>query len=314
MDVIVSRKTPETPDIVTVELVSAQGCALPPFTAGAHVDVTLPGGMIRQYSLCNASDETHRYVLGVLRDPKSRGGSKALHDTVSEGDRLTISAPKNLFPLIENGRRSVLLAGGIGITPLLSMAERLSDLRLDFELHYFTRSAERTAFRQRLGASAFRDRVRYHFDDEGPAPDMPALIGAAEAGRHLYVCGPSGFMTAVLSAAKSLGWAEEQLHSEAFSADLSPRESDDAFEVVLARRGRTLTVAKGETVIAAMEAAGVDHPISCEQGVCGTCIVGLLEGIPDHRDMFLTPTEQAANKHFLPCCSRAKSARIVLDI
>jgi Flavodoxin reductases (ferredoxin-NADPH reductases) family 1 len=313
----VARKSEEATDICSLELVSKEGSPLPGFSAGSHVDVHLPGGVVRQYSLCNDPAETHRYLIAVLRDPASRGGSVAVHDAVKEGDELLISAPKNHFALAHEAKRSLLLAGGIGVTPILCMAERLAVMGADFEMHYATRSRERTAFVARIQGAAFADKVRFHFDDGPPEQrlDLPALLGTPQPGTHLYVCGPKGFMDAVLGTARGAGWGEAQLHWEFFAGgDAAPHADDGSFEVQLASSGRVITIAPDKTVTQALAEAGVEILVSCEQGVCGTCLTRVLEGTPDHRDVYLTPEEQAANDQFTPCCSRAKSGRLVLDL
>jgi vanillate O-demethylase ferredoxin subunit len=316
LQVRVARKAVEALDICTFELVAPDGRALPAFSAGSHIDVQLPNGLTRQYSLCNQPDESHRYLIGVLRDAASRGGSAAMHDLVREGDVLTISAPKNHFPLAHEAQRHLLLAGGIGVTPILCMAERLAATGAAFEMHYCTRSRERTAFHDRIRASAFAERVQFHFDDGDAAQklDIAALLATPQPGTHLYVCGPKGFMDAVLATARARGWPEAQLHYEFFAADVAPVEGDASFEVQIASSGRVIVVPKDRTVVQALAAAGVEVATSCEQGVCGTCLTRVLEGTPDHRDLYLTPEEQAANDQFTPCCSRAKSARLVLDL
>ncbi|MDO8447220.1 MAG: PDR/VanB family oxidoreductase [Rhodoferax sp.] len=316
LSVRVARKATEALDISTFELVEVNGGPLPAFAAGSHVDVQLPGGLTRQYSLCNDPKETHRYLIGVLRDPASRGGSQAMHEQVQEGQVLQISAPKNHFPLAHDARRSLLLAGGIGVTPILCMAERLAITGADFEMHYSTRSRERTAFYQRIVSSAYAPQVQFHFDD-GPTAqklDLAGLLAAPQSGVHLYVCGPKGYMDAVLSTARAQGWPESQLHYEFFAAEVVKSESDASFEIKLASSGRIVTVPKDMTVTKALAAAGVEIMMSCEQGVCGTCLTRVLEGVPDHKDSYLTPEEQAANDQFLPCCSRAKTAMLVLDL
>lgn len=316
LSVRVARKAQEATDICTFELVSVDGAALPPFSAGSHVDVHLPGGLTRQYSLCNDPTETHRYLIGVLRDPVSRGGSQALHAQVQEGQVLQISTPKNHFGLAHDARRSLLLAGGIGVTPILCMAERLAMTGADFAMHYCTRSRDRAAFLQRITTSRYAPRVQFHFDD-GAADqklDLFALLADPQAGVHLYVCGPKGFMDAVLATARAQGWPESQLHYEFFGAEVARSDSDAGFEVQLASSGRVITVAKDKTVTQALSAAGVEVQTACEQGVCGTCLTRVLSGVPDHKDMYLTPEEQAANDQFTPCCSRAKTARLVLDL
>lgn len=316
LKVRVARKSLEAVDICTFELVDVNGGPLPAFSAGSHVDVHLPNGLTRQYSLCNDPAESHRYLIGVLRDPGTRGGSKAMHERVHEGDVLAISAPKNHFPLAHEAKRHLLLAGGIGVTPILCMAERLAIAGAEFEMHYCTRSRERTAFRDRIAASEFAPRVRFHFDDGAPAQklDIAALLATPQPGVHLYVCGPKGFMDAVLGTARARGWPEAQLHYEFFTAEVVKSDSDESFEVKLASSGRIVVVPKDKTVVQALAESGVEVQTSCEQGVCGTCLTRVLEGVPDHKDMYLTPEEQAANDQFTPCCSRSKSARLVLDL
>jgi len=332
MDLItvrLARKRAEAADITSFELVAADGGALPAFSAGAHIDVHLPataGGLVRPYSLCNSPAETHRYQLGVLREPTSRGGSVAMHDALAEGQTLQVSAPRNHFPLVAGAPaagaaggappRSLLLAGGIGITPLLAMAEQLHADGAAFMLHYAVRSAPRAAFLPRLLAAPWVQRVRLHLDDGEPAQrlDLPALLAAPAPGMQLYVCGPSGFIDAVLATARAAGWPEAQLHCERFNAVVVQHDSDAAFEVQLGEGGRVVVVSPGQTVVQALAASGVALPTSCEQGVCGTCLTRVLAGTPDHRDQYLTPEEQAAGDQFLPCCSRACSPRLVLDL
>lgn len=316
LKVRVARKAVEALDICTFELVAADGGTLPAFSAGSHLDVQVPGGLTRQYSLCNDPGESHRYLIGVLKDPATRGGSKAMHEQLAEGDTLEVSAPKNHFALAHEAKHHLLLAGGIGVTPILCMAERLAVTGASFEMHYCTRSRERTAFVERIARSTFAPRVAHHFDD-GPAAqklDIAALLAAPQPGTHVYVCGPKGFMDAVLGTARARGWPEAQLHFEFFGAAPTATESDGSFEVKLASSGRVVVVPKDQTVVQALAAAGVEVMTSCEQGVCGTCVTRVLEGEPDHRDLYFTPEEQAANDQFTPCCSRARSARLVLDL
>ena len=312
----VERKTQEALDICTFELVDLGGKPLPAFAAGSHIDVQLPGGLTRQYSLCNDPQESHRYLIGVLKDPATRGGSKAMHELVNVGDTLTISAPRNHFPLAHEAAHSVLLAGGIGVTPILCMAERLAIAGASFEMHYATRSLARTAFYDRIGRSGFASRVQFHFDDGAQAQklQLAALLAAPRAGTHLYVCGPKGFMDAVLKAARASGWPEPQIHYEYFGAEVKQSLDDGSFEVKLASSGKIVLIPRDQTVAAALSAAGIEILTSCEQGVCGTCITRVLEGEPDHRDLYFTPEEQAKNDQFTPCCSRSKSPLLVLDL
>jgi len=312
---VTARKT-EAEGICSFELAAADGQPLPAFGAGSHVDVLLPNGITRQYSLCNDPAETHRYLIAVLREPSSRGGSQALHDQVQEGTELEISPPRNHFALAHEARRSLLLAGGIGVTPILCMAERLAVTGAAFDLHYCARTPARAAFVDRMKQAPFADRVQFHFDDGEPAQqlDMKALLKAPEAGVHLYVCGPKGFMDAVLATARGSGWPEDQIHYEFFGADVAPQDGDAAFDVKLASSGRVIRIAADQTIAVALDEAGVIVPVSCEQGVCGTCLTGVIEGEPDHRDQFLTDDERAAKDQILVCCSRSKSPVLVLDL
>ena len=311
----VARKSFEAEGIYGFELVDVDGKPLPAFSAGSHIDVQV-AGLTRQYSLCNDPSQAHHYQIAVLRDANSRGGSVAMHDTVHVGDVLAISAPKNHFALAHDAQRHLLLAGGIGVTPILCMAERLWTSGADFEMHYCTRSKARAAFAQRIADSAFAARVAFHFDD-GPADqafDIEARLATPQPGTHLYVCGPKGFMDKVLDTARARGWSDAQLHFEFFGAEAVQTDGDSAFEVRLASSGRVVSVASDKTVVQALAEAGVEVLTSCEQGVCGTCLTRVLAGTPDHRDMYLTPQEQAANDTFLPCCSRSKSAVLTLDL
>lgn len=311
---VVSRKT-EAHGICSYELARLDESPLPAFSAGSHIDVHLPDGLIRQYSLCNHPDERHRYLIGVLKDPASRGGSQHLHEQINTGDRLHISEPRNLFPLAHEARRSLLFAGGIGITPILCMAERLAHSNADFELHYCARSSDRAAFVERIRQSAFADRLFVHFDEQPETlMNTAQVLANPQPDAHLYVCGPAGFMQHVLDSARTQGWTEDRLHREYFAAAAIDSSHDGSFSVKVASSGQIIEIPADKTVVAVLESHGIDIPMSCEQGVCGTCLTNVLEGIPDHRDMFLTEEEQACNNQFTPCCSRSKSPLLVLDI
>ncbi|HEX7435813.1 MAG TPA: PDR/VanB family oxidoreductase [Caldimonas sp.] len=316
IEVRVARKTVEAEDIAGFELAAADGGTLPSFAAGAHIDVHLPGGLQRQYSLCNAPGETHRYCIGVLRDPASRGGSVAMHELVHEGTRLAIGAPKNHFALHEDAARSLLFAGGIGVTPILAMAERLSATDAEFEMHYCTRSPARTAYAQRLRDSRFADRVHFHFDDGPPQQklDLAQRLRAPKPDTRLYVCGPSGFLDAVRATARDCGWSDAQIHFEYFSGVAPHSAEDRSFDVVINSSGKVIRVAAAQTITEALAEHGVFVPVSCQQGVCGTCLTRVIEGAIDHKDLYLSPEERAANDQFLPCCSRAAGSRLVLDL
>jgi vanillate O-demethylase ferredoxin subunit len=308
----VARKTREAESICSYELVPVDGAALPPFEAGAHIDVHLPNGHMRQYSLCNAPGETHRYLIAVLRDAASRGGSQAMHDAVDVGTILTISAPKNHFPLVA-ARRTLLLAGGIGVTPLLAMAETLAGQGAAFEMHYCVRAPERAAFLERIRTAGFAEQVRVHYDADQTF-DLAGLLATPAPDTHLYVCGPQGFIDHVLGSARASGWPAAQLHVEYFGAAAVDTGGDRAFDVQLASSGRVVTIPAGRTVLKVLAEEGVEIPYSCEEGVCGTCLTRVLAGEPDHRDLYLTDEERAANDQFTPCCSRARTPLLVLDL
>jgi len=316
MDAEVIRKVFDTPDICVFEFKSPKGRrALPRFTAGAHIEVCLRNGITRSYSLCNSPTELGRYVIAVLREPNSRGGSVAMHDEIEEGAIVQIRAPANHFPLEAGARRSILIAGGIGVTPLLSMAEVLSNAGADFELHYCARSEERMAFKSHIAQSRFAERVFFHFDDQPETRiDIAGVLKNPDTDMHLYFCGPGGFMDFVKGAAEKANWSLPNVHFEYFGAAVQMNASDPPFDVELARSGKRITIPPGRTVVSVLAENGVDVPVSCEQGICGTCMVPLLSGDPDHRDHILTPAERGGSRLFIPCVSRGKGGCLVLDI
>jgi vanillate O-demethylase ferredoxin subunit len=297
LTVRVAHKQAEASDIWSFELVEMAGRALPPLSAGSHIDVRLPDGITRQYSLCNDPSERHRYLIAVLKDAASRGGSRAMHNAVQEGDLLQISTPRNHFPLVPDARTNLLFAGGIGVTPLLCMAEQLATTGCDFQMHYCTRSLDRTAFLERITGSAWAEHVHFHFDDgdTGQKFDLKKLLASPIDGFHLYACGPKGFMDAVLGTARALGWPEDQLHYEFFAADATKSGDDASFEVKLASSGKVVVVPSDRSVTQALADVGIEIPISCEQGICSTCLPRVLDGEPDHRDLYLSPDEQGRN-------------------
>ncbi|WP_175651434.1 PDR/VanB family oxidoreductase [Pseudomonas sp. Marseille-P9899] len=316
LEVCVSQKIIEADGVCSFELLAANGAALPAFTAGSHVDVHVAPGVVRQYSLCNSPEEQGRYVIAVLFEAESRGGSRGMHLEVGQGARLTIGTPRNLFDLDLTGQRYLLFAGGIGITPILAMAHALIAAGKDFELHYCGRSAQRLAFVELLSCAPFSHHLRLHVDD-GPVEqrfNAAQVLACPSAGDQLYVCGPAGFMAHVQSTAQSCGWSDQQIHREDFAAPPQVLEGDRAFEVELARSGRVITIPARQTVLEALLENAIEIESSCEQGICGACMTGVLAGEPDHRDQFMTAAEHARNDRFTPCCSRSNSPRLVLDL
>ena len=304
----------EAQDIISIDLRPAAGVSLPPFAPGAHIDLHLPGALVRSYSLCNDASEAGRYVIGVLRDKASRGGSKAVHDALRVGMALRISAPRNHFALVEDAAHTVLVAGGIGITPLLCMARRLSALGRSYEVLYFARSRQAAAFADVLAELGAR--VHWHFDDEaGGPPDLRALLAARKAeGTHYYACGPTPMLDAFELHCADLGL--QHSHLERFSAKPVEAASDAraSYSVELRKSGLSFEVTADKTLHEMLIELKADVAWSCEEGICGSCEARVLEGQVDHRDMVLTPTEQASNTVMMLCVSGCKSERLVLDL
>lgn len=310
LQVRVKSATWEAPNIVSYELRAVTGNDLPPFSAGAHLDLTLGNGMVRSYSLLNSQAERHRYVIAVQKDRASRGGSQWIHDKVRPGDVLSINGPRNNFPVCETAEFSIFIAGGIGITPILSMIDRLSTLRRAWELVYCARNRSGAAFFDVLEG---KPGVRFNFDEEpgGTMLDVAAMVRSAPAQSHLYCCGPLPMLGAFEEATKDVD--RSRVHVEYFAAKEAPALSG-GFTVILARSRREIPVPPGKTILDALTAAGVDVPFSCTEGVCGSCETAVLEGIPDHRDLVLTDSERSSNKTMMVCCSGSKTERLVLDL
>lgn len=296
------------------ELCGLDDAELPPFTAGAHIDVQLGNGLSRSYSLCNDPEERHRYVIAVQREPAGRGGSVWIHDKLGAGEIVEIERPLNHFALAEDAETHVLIAGGIGITPVLSMARRLNRTGRDWRLHFAVRDRAHAPFLSQLDQldASGGNRVHLHVDAEnGSAPlDIGEVVRAGPANAHLYCCGPEPMLAAFEAACAGLDCAS--VHMERFTGVEAPA-LDGGFEVELARAGVTLTVAEGQSILGAITEAGIDAPYSCTEGICGTCVTTVLSGTPDHRDLVLTDQEKQAGDVMLICCSGSKGPRLVLD-
>ena len=313
MDVTIHQIQRHNPHIVSLELINCKGEPLPPFKAGAHIDVHMSNGLIRQYSLANCSSEQHRYVIGVLNDPNSRGGSRYIHEQLQIGQKIQISEPRNLFELESDLEHAVLCAGGIGITPILAMAKELKRQNKPFKLFYFVKTRSAVAFQEDL--AELGETVHLHIDDEVDSHcSLANELSQTSPTRHIYVCGPNGFMDFVIQTAQQQSWPASHIHKEHFAAPATNSSEDGSFDLKILKTGQLIHVTQDQTAVQALEAAGVHVPMSCEQGICGTCLVNVVEGEVDHRDMYLTEEEQAAHNQFTPCCSRAKSAQLVLDI
>ncbi len=316
IEVLVKSISDEAEGIRSFVLAPPAGTVLPAYAAGSHIDVHISQGLVRQYSLCAAGVEPSNYTIAVKREPRSRGGSRFMHEELAVGSTLKIGAPRNNFPLDEQADHSILLAGGIGITPIIAMADRLAALGRSFELHYFARSIAQTAFHDRLSKADYTRQVHFHYslDPDGVRSYLRKLLWDRRTGGHLYLCGPKPFMDMAETVAAAT-WPPEAVHLEYFSADpISLAGPRAEFEVSLARTGGTFLVPEDKSIIEVLADNGIDIEYSCEQGVCGTCLTGVLDGEPDHRDMFMTAEEKSANDKMCPCVSRARSSRLTLDI
>jgi ferredoxin-NADP reductase len=306
----------EANGINSYEFVDPEGKELPPFTAGAHIDVHLPNGVIRQYSLSNSPTERHRYVIAVLRDEKGRGGSKALHDSLRVQDIVTVSEPRNNFELVPGAKKVILLAGGIGMTPLKSMAHALEASGVPFEMHYCARDAGCVAFKEQLDTQWQHGKLHFHFDQGDPARglDIAELLKSPGEDTHLFYCGPAGFMKACGAAASH--WQAGTVHFEHFKApepDKSAAQlAPGTFMVKIASTGAMIEVPADRSIADVLEEAGVHIETSCQAGLCATCKIRYLEGEVDHRDYILSDDEHG--QFLTACVSRATSPVLVLDL
>ena len=312
MNLKVARAATIARDIRLLELRDPGGAELPAFTAGAHVGVTAPNGRRRQYSLCNDPAQRAFYEIAVKRDAAGHGGSVSMADEVRVGDSLQVELPRNAFALANGAQSFLFIAGGIGITPIMSMVRQLArEATRRFRLYYCTRSPEDTAFRDELSAAPFRENVVIHHDGGDPARALdlwPLLEKPTRT--HVYCCGPRPLLEAVRD--MSGHWPASAVHFESFvDAAAAERPEDRPFTVVLARSGARIEVPPGRSILEAMRASGHDAPSSCESGTCGTCRTVLMSGEPDHRDMVLTQEERASR--IMICVSRARSAEIAID-
>lgn len=315
LPVTVTEIARETDAVKVFRLARSDGAALVPYPAGAHIDVTGPTGITRPYSLCGPPDDTGAYTIAVKREEDSRGGSQALHDKVDVGTQLHIGEPRQLFGLAPEAGEHHLVAAGIGITPLLAMAYELHHRGGTFRLHYVARSPTEAAFAALLENSAFADRVVFHFGlgREAAAQTLARELAELPADAHVYTCGPQGFMEQVTAlAVRSV--PEDQVHFELFQAGDQPdAEPGDSFEVEL-DTGEVYIVPPDRSIAEVLEDNGVPLDTSCREGICGTCLLRVVEGEPDHRDHCLTAAEKAAGDQIAACVSRARTPRLVVEL
>ena len=301
----------EATGIHSYELVDPDGVALPAASAGSHIDVHLPNGIVRQYSLANDPAERHHYVIAVLREERGRGGSRAVHETLHVGDRVQASMPRNTFRLARGVRRHILIAGGIGITPFKAMHHELATANQTYELHYCAKSKDHAAFADDLEAAG----ARFHFDGGDPRNglDIAGLLRECADGTHVYFCGPPGFMAAC--AAATAHWPKERVHSEYFAVPIATTDPSavlGGFTVEIASTGMRLSVRPDQSIVDALSENGVAVETSCVSGLCGTCKVGYLAGTVEHRDFILDDSER--DSFLTTCVSRASSPSLTLDL
>jgi phthalate 4,5-dioxygenase reductase subunit len=292
------------------EFRSGNGSDLPEFSAGAHIGVRVPNGLVRKYSLCNDPAERDRYVIAVLREADGRGGSISLVGEAKEGDEILVSLPQNEFPLVNSSAGYLFIAGGIGITPIMSMVRHLNGSGAGtFKLYYCTRSPQVTAFREELNHAQFRGQVIIHHDGGDPSRSLDLWPALEQPRGHLYCCGPPGLMKAVRDMTGH--WPPSSVHFEAFVEPEKRKPDDRAFRVRLAKSGHVVHVPVGTTILEAVRRAGHAAPSSCESGTCGTCRTTLIEGEADHRDLVLAEHERRSS--IMICVSRACSDELVID-
>lgn len=308
---VVTERTPRADGVVELALGRQGGGPVPAWTPGAHVDLLLAPGLERQYSLCGDPGDASVLRIAVLREPDGRGGSQFVHDKVAEGTTVRVRGPRNRFALVD-APRYLFLAGGIGITPLLPMLAEADRSGADWRLVYGGRSRASMAYAGRL-AARWPDRVELCPQDETGLLDLAGLLGEPRSDTAVYCCGPEPLLAAVEE--RCAAWPPGALHTERFApVAVSADAPSDAFEVHLARSGRTLTVPAGQSILRTVEEAGVPVLSSCREGTCGTCETDVLEGEVDHRDSLLTREERAANDVMFICVSRCRSGRLVLDL
>jgi ferredoxin-NADP reductase len=311
LDLVVAALRNEAEDVISLTLSAPDGASLPAWRPGAHIDLTLPNGAVRQYSLCGEGGESSTWTVAVLRESKSRGGSKFIHERLSVGEQLRVSLPRNNFGLIE-AERYLFIAGGIGITPILAMAREVASQGRPWTLVYGGRSRRSMAFLDELAALPGGD-LKVYPEDESGLIDLPRFLDKPERATAVYCCGPEGLISAVETLCEA--WPAGTLHRERFAPSKKTAElPKGAFEVELARSGRRLVVPPYTSLLTVLEDAGYKITNSCRAGICGTCLVGVLSGVPEHNDDILSDAERAAGDAMLVCVSRCKSGLLVLDL
>ncbi|WP_170760807.1 Rieske 2Fe-2S domain-containing protein [Ruegeria lacuscaerulensis] len=310
--VTVTRKEMTAESIVSLRMEPIKG-TLPTFQPGAHIDVHLQNGLVRQYSLTNGPGETDHFTIGVKREPDSRGGSVSIHDNLQQGDNLAISAPRNNFPLRRDSVHTIFVAGGIGVTPLIAMARALNAQGLSFEFHYFVQSDDHVAFKREIGEFEGALSIHTGLSPDATGAKLAEILSSPDNSRHVYICGPGPMLEATREIASEKGWSDDAVHFEYFK-NTTELDDSSSFDIDLARSAMTLNVPAGKSILDVLRENGINMSSSCEQGACGTCRCGVIEGEVAHQDVYLSDTEKAEGKSIMTCVSRANSDRLILDI
>lgn len=318
LTVIVDAMARQGKNNLALRLVSENNLPLPEWQAGAHIDLHLANGIIRQYSLTGSPNRRDRYLLCVAKESASRGGSRYIHETLRPGQKLTISTPRNVFPLIQ-ARNAILVAAGIGITPLYAMAEQLEHAKTPFVLHYYTKDQESAAFVSQLTRKFEHGdcKIWHSLDGHSPRKHIPAELHAVHEDQHLYLCGPDGFMAHLRETALAAGWQLENIHTEAFvpEAVAVQKGENDEFIVTLASSGKSWSIPADKTIAQELMNNGVSVPLSCEMGICGACLTRVIEGTVDHRDTVQSDAEKSAEEQYIAlCCSRSLSRNLLIEL
>ncbi|WP_294911883.1 PDR/VanB family oxidoreductase [Tatumella sp. UBA2305] len=317
-DVIVDALYRQGDNNLGVTLVSRDGRPLPDWTPGSHISLQLRNNLIRQYSLTGKGDNPFQYEICIAREKTSRGGSAYVHDVLRPGQVVSVSEPKNLFPLVP-AKKVILLAAGIGITPLYAMAEELEATGVPFVLHYYLKSRNSAAFTRELSRPLQHGQCDFWYSSDGNSPrtHIPEELLTPAGDSHIYLCGPQGFMTQMTENAIRQGWQKASIHTEAFRPPELPQSVDDsgAFTVTLSSTGEQFTVPADKTIAVVLLENGVDIPLSCEMGMCGACLTPVVSGTVDHRDTVQSEGEKAADQqHIALCCSRSHSGELVVAL
>lgn len=301
-----------TPDVTKYEFATLDGSPLPQWQAGAHLDIVVAPEFLRQYSMSGDPSDRSKYQIGVLREDNGKGGSQLLHRIFSKGRKIFVSKPINHFPLEEGATKSLLMGGGIGITPMIAMAHELHAIDANFEMHYSCASRKTAGYLRDLQAYPWRERVHFHCSDDGTRADLDAILGGYRSGFHVYTCGPDRYMTGVIEAAERQGYPEEARHLEYFSVPDMPEYENHEFVLRLTKTQREFVIPADKSATDVLSENGIHVDVKCSDGICGVCKCGLVSGDVEHRDFVLSKAQR--EKSVILCQSRATQPGAVVEV